>query len=150
MPDSNFTLTPIGYVRNSVEQPLPTGWDDVDSVIDVAPEHEAGLLALDGFSHLIVLSWLHLLPNDQRLVGQAHLMGRDDLPTLGTFATRSPRRPNPLGIAIVLLLGVEGTKVTVRGLDAVNGTPILDIKPYLPPYDAPGNVQMPSWVWGRS
>ncbi len=138
-------LTPIGFVHNSVETPRPDGWSNVESRIELLPEYAAGLLALDGFSHVTVVCWLHLVPPELRTAGQEPVApGR---PPAGTFATRSQRRPNPLGVAVVALVNVEGATLTVRGLDAIDGTPVLDLRPYLPPYDALPNARMPRWVW---
>ncbi len=73
-------------------------------------------------------------------------MGQPDLPLVGRFATRSPQRPNPIGIAAVELLHVRGSVLRVRGLDALDGTPVLDLKPYLPQRDALGNVRVSDWA----
>jgi tRNA-Thr(GGU) m(6)t(6)A37 methyltransferase TsaA len=72
--------------------------------------------------------------------------GREDMQAVGVFAQRTKYRPNPLGITAVQLLGIEGNIVKVRGLDALDGTPVLDIKPYMPPFDRMENVKMPEWV----
>ncbi len=141
-------LLPIGWVRNSVTDPRPSGWETVESELHVLPEFAQGLKGLEEFSHIIVFFWLHLVPQELRAAGQLHPGERGDLPLVGTFATRSQLRPNPLGMAVAPLLGVQGTVLRVRGLDAIDGTPLLDLKPYLPPYDAHQQVRMPSWVWG--
>ncbi len=138
-------LHPIGYVHNGVQTPRPDGWAAIGSRIELLAEYAPGLLALDGFSHVTVVCWLHLVPPDLRTVTQDPVApGR---PPAGTFATRSQRRPNPLGVSVVHLVKVAGATVTVRGLDAIDGTPVLDLRPYLPPFDAPANARMPRWVW---
>jgi tRNA-Thr(GGU) m(6)t(6)A37 methyltransferase TsaA len=99
----------------------------------LAPEFRAGLASLEGFSHLILLYWL----NQARSRGQDLVFTPpfDDTPR-GIFATRAPHRPNPIGLSVVRLLGIEDGVLRVNYLDCVNGTPLLDIKPYLPRTDA--------------
>jgi len=95
-------------------------------VLDVLPELEAGLTDVEGFSHLIVV-WVFDRAQGYELMATPPT---DDRPH-GVFATRSPRRPNPIGLTVVELLGREGPRLRVRGLDMLDGTPILDLKPYL-------------------
>ena len=141
-------VRPIGWVRNGVKEPRPGGWETVESDLELDPEMAPALQGLDGFSHIIVLFWMHGVPQELRGPGQLHPGNRQDLPLVGAFATRTQLRPNPIGMAVVPLLSVNGARLRVRGLDAIDGTPVLDIKPYLPPYDAPEDVRMPPWVWG--
>lgn len=143
-----ITLRPIGWVRNRVQEPRPEGWGSVESVIELEPEMAPALAGLDGFSHIIMLFWMHQIPEELRIAGRHHPGNRQDLPLVGDFATRTQLRPNPIGLAIVPLLQVDGPRLHVRGLDAIDGTPIIDIKPYLPPYDSPKDPRVPSWVWG--
>jgi tRNA-Thr(GGU) m(6)t(6)A37 methyltransferase TsaA len=103
--------------------------------------------ALDGigdFSHLFVLFWLHKIPNEQRKTLKVHPRGRRDLPLLGIFATRTKLRPNPVGLTLVELVKVEGNVLTVRGLDAFDGTPVLDIKPF-DSWDTAKDARVPRW-----
>jgi tRNA-Thr(GGU) m(6)t(6)A37 methyltransferase TsaA len=95
-------------------------------MLDILPEFGAGLQDVEGFSHLYVL-WVFDRTQGCDLVSAPPC----DTRTHGVFATRSPRRPNPIGLTVVRLLGREGNRLRVRGLDMLNGTPILDIKPYL-------------------
>ena len=141
-------VRPIGWVRNGVKAPRPGGWEAVESDLELDPEVAPALQGLDGFSHVIVLFWMHGVPQELRGPGQLHPGNRQDLPLVGAFATRTQLRPNPIGMAVVPLLSVNGARLRVRGLDAIDGTPVLDIKPYLPPYDAPKDVRLPPWVWG--
>ena len=99
---------------------------DLEGTLDVLPEFEAGLTDIDGFSHLIVL-WVFHQVDGFELIGTPPSDNRPH----GVFATRSPRRPNPIGLTVVELLGREGLALHVRGIDMLDGTPILDIKPYL-------------------
>jgi len=102
---------------------------------------------LDGvneFSHVFVLFWLHGVSEEQRKTLKVHPRGRRDLPLLGVFATRTMLRPNPVGLTLVELVKVEGNVLTVRGLDAFDGTPVLDIKPF-DSWDTVENVRVPDW-----
>ena len=105
------------------------------------------LEALDGvedFSHLFVLFWLHEMSNQDRTIMKVHPRGRADMPLLGLFATRTPRRPNPIGLTRVKLLKKEGNVLIVQGLDAYNGTPVLDIKPF-DRWDTTENFKVADW-----
>jgi len=99
---------------------------EAEGVLEILPEFEAGLTDIEGFSHLFVI-WAFDRSEGYNLVGTPP---SDDRPH-GVFATRSPRRPNPIGLTVVELLGREGRILRVRGIDMLDGTPILDIKPYL-------------------
>ena len=99
---------------------------DVEGTLDILPQFEAGLTDIDGFSHLIVL-WLFDRAQGFELLGTPPSDNRAH----GVFATRSPRRPNPIGLTIVELLSRQGRSLRVRGVDMLDGTPLLDIKPYL-------------------
>lgn len=126
-----ITLRPIGIVRSPYTDgaQIPKGpgaQHDAEGVLELLPEFEPGLMDIEGFSHLFVL-WIFDRSTDYDLV--AHPPA-DDRPH-GVFATRSPRRPNPLGLTVVRLLRREGTRLLVRGLDMLEGTPIVDLKPYL-------------------
>lgn len=140
------TLQPIGVVRNGVRAPRPDGWAAVESRLELAPAYAAGLRGLDGFSHVMVVCWLHLVPDALRTV--AVEPPAPGLPAVGVFAARTQRRPNPLGLTVAAVVKVEEGALTVRGLDAVDGTPVLDLRPYLPPYDSVPDARMPAWVWG--
>jgi tRNA-Thr(GGU) m(6)t(6)A37 methyltransferase TsaA len=127
----SITLTPIGTVRSPYTDTadIPKGLDaqhDVDGVLEIRPELEEGLKDIEGFSHLYVI-WVFDRSRGADLV--AHPPS-DDRPH-GVFATRSPQRPNPIGLTVVQLLGRDGPRLRVRGVDMLDGTPIVDIKPYL-------------------
>lgn len=130
MPDT-FTMKPIGYVRSSYRSTaeVPKGLGakhEAEGVLEVLPELEAGLTDIEGFSHLIVV-WVFDRAEGFELVGTPPCDSRPH----GVFATRSPRRPNPIALTTVELVRREGRKLHVRGVDMLDGTPILDIKPYL-------------------
>ncbi len=126
-----FTSRPIGYVtspyKNTSEIPKGLGAKhEADGVLNILAEFEPGLTDIEGFSHLIVL-WEFDRSQGFELLGTPPSDHRPH----GVFATRSPRRPNPIGMTIVELLRREGSDLHVRGVDMLHGTPILDIKPYL-------------------
>jgi tRNA-Thr(GGU) m(6)t(6)A37 methyltransferase TsaA len=126
-----FTLKPIGFVRSPYSQTaaVPKGLGakhEAEGEIEILPEFEAGLQDIEGFSHLFVI-WVFDRSEAAVLVGPTPI---DGIPH-GVFATRSPFRPNPLGLTVVELLGRAGNRLRVRGVDMLEGTPVLDIKPYL-------------------
>jgi len=141
-----ITFEPIGYVRTPFKERPTQGWSEFISEIVLRDELAEGLEGLEEFSHIQVLFWLHRVRKEEKLSLKIHPMGRHDLPLVGLFATRSPTRPNPIGLTTVELLKREGDVLTVSGLDAEDGTPILDIKPYIPGYDGPQGAKVPSWI----
>jgi tRNA (adenine37-N6)-methyltransferase len=121
-----LTLTPIGYVRNDVEELLPpAAIKAVESRIVIYPEFGDGLEGLEGGQRLLVLFHFNRLSGYEL---RQHPHNDPQLPKRGVFALHSPRRPNPIGVTEVDLLRREGNELVVRGLDAVNGTPVLDLK----------------------
>ena len=131
-----FTPQPIGFVSspytNTSEIPKGLGAKhDVDGVLKILPEFEPGLTDIEGFSHLIVLWEFDRSPRVELRGDDLLASPPSDNRQHGVFATRSPRRPNPIGLTIVQLLRREGVELHVRGVDMLDGTPILDIKPYL-------------------
>jgi len=126
-----FTLQPIGFVQSPYKETsaIPKGLGakhEAEGVLTILPEFELGLTDIDGFSHLFVI-WAFDRSDGFELIGRTPSDNRPH----GVFATRSPRRPNPLGLTVVELLHRDGASLQVRGLDMLDGTPILDIKPYL-------------------
>lgn len=126
-----FSPRPIGFVRSPYTETkqIPKGFGakhDAEGILEISPEFEAGLKDIEGFSHLFVI-WVFDRSEGYELSGIPPI---DDRPH-GVFSTRSPRRPNPIGLTVVELLGRDGPRLQVRGLDMLNGTPILDLKPYL-------------------
>jgi len=141
-----MSLKAIGIVRNEVKQPLRHGWGEIVSDIVLNSNLTEALDGLDEFSHLIVLYWMHQLPAGKQLSLKVHPMGKLELPLVGRFATRSPNRPNPVGQATVRLLERRGNILKVKGLDAIDGTPVIDIKPYIPGYDSATDAKAPPWI----
>jgi tRNA-Thr(GGU) m(6)t(6)A37 methyltransferase TsaA len=126
---------PIGYIYTPFEEvkgmPIqPTGAAGVTGRIEVDPQFMSGIKDLEGFSHLFLLYHLHLV-KDFKLMVKPFL----DTQERGIFATRSPVRPNAIGLSVLKLKGIEGTTVWVENVDILNGTPVLDIKPYVPDFD---------------
>ncbi len=126
-----FSPEPIGHIRSPYHntQQVPKGLGaqhEAEGILDILPQYEAGLTDIEGFSHLIVL-WVFDRAGGFELLGTPPSDNRSH----GVFATRSPRRPNPIGLTVVELIRREGSRLHVRGVDMLDGTPILDLKPYL-------------------
>jgi tRNA-Thr(GGU) m(6)t(6)A37 methyltransferase TsaA len=137
-----MNLQPIGIIhspyKNRKECP-PQGREEI-CWIEVSEQYAEGLKDIDGFSHLILICWLHLDKDFSLLVKTPW-----DSEPHGVFATRSPNRPNALGFSVVELIERDGNKLKVKGLDVLEGTRLIDIKPYLPEIDAKANVKV-GWV----
>lgn len=138
-PPERVTLEAIGFVRNDVAKPRPHGWERIESHIELLPAHAERLHGLDEYSHVVAVFYLDLAADAPEKPATLPVEGVE----MGILATRSQLRPNHLGVAAVPLLGVEGTVLRVRGLDAIDGTPVLDLKPYLPHYDAHPDATIP-------
>jgi tRNA-Thr(GGU) m(6)t(6)A37 methyltransferase TsaA len=137
-------FAPIGFVHNAMHQAhRDTPWDTIVSEIEIEPRWREMLVGIADFSHLWVVFYLDrvTLPDSPF----AHPCGSPDV-TVGRFATRTPSRPNPIGIRAVELLDVCAGRLRVRGLDALDGTPVLDLKPYIERGDAILNTRAPAWV----
>jgi tRNA-Thr(GGU) m(6)t(6)A37 methyltransferase TsaA len=139
-------LRPIGYVSTSVKKEIDEEWGEIISEIMIDRCYEKGLIGLDNFSHIIVIFFMHKANFDINSHLTRKPQDRQDMPFLGIFAQRAKHRPNPIGISSVKLLSVKENIVRVQGLDAIDETPIIDIKPYFPIYDSMVNVKTPSWV----
>ncbi|MBO8182540.1 MAG: tRNA (N6-threonylcarbamoyladenosine(37)-N6)-methyltransferase TrmO [Archaeoglobus sp.] len=136
-----IVLRPIGIIRSPFKKPKgtpiqPPAAKGVRGTVEIFPEYGEGLRDLDGFSHIILLYYFHLSGKPSLLVKPF----MDD-EKHGVFATRAPSRPNPIGLSVVRLLSIEGNKLYVEDLDVVDGTPLLDIKPYVPEFDARKDVR---------
>jgi|SRR3989344_5292618 len=136
-------LQSIGSAKNS-EQEHFGNWRDVVTDIIIDKKYQDALQGLDEYSHLIIIYWMHEVKTcDIRHVPQGKV---GEIPEVGIFACRCPQRPNPIGVTTVKLLLVRGNVITVKGLDVIAGTPILDVKPYTPQYDAALDPKVPDWV----
>ena len=139
---------PIGIIHSPFHEPKgmpiqPSAAQDVEGTIKVFPEYQLGLQDIDGFSHIILLYHFHLAKSGPLL--RKPFM---DTKNRGIFAIRGPSRPNPIGISIVKLLKVEKGQLHIRDVDIVDGTPLLDIKPYVPAFDARPVTRI-GWLKGR-
>lgn len=114
-----YTITPVGIVHKISAE---------ESAIEVFEEHSAGLLRIEACEKLQILFWMHKLSEDELKMMQAHPMKDYDKPKRGVFALRSPMRPNPMGITVVDFVKKDGNRLHVKGLDALDGSPVIDIK----------------------
>ena len=142
---SSITLKAIGVVRSEIKQPIKRDCEKVISDIVVNDDLTEALDGLEESSHIVVLYWMHQ-PISGEVPLKIHPRGKQELPLLGLFATRTPNRPNRIGIATVRLLARQGNILRVEGLDAIDGTPVIDIKPYIPEYDSVTDTKVPPWI----
>ncbi|MHA1973474.1 MAG: tRNA (N6-threonylcarbamoyladenosine(37)-N6)-methyltransferase TrmO [Candidatus Hodarchaeales archaeon] len=135
-----YTLKTIGYIRKIEDRHL----------LEILPEYKEGLFRLEMVSHIFVLWWIHKL--DRPEVRKTYITvprvrnAQTEPETMGTFATRSPRRPNPIGLTLVKITKISENKIFVDEIDAYDGTPVIDIKPYLPNGDrVESEIRLPPW-----
>jgi len=141
-----ITLKVIGRVQNSVFRKKREGWEKVISKIRIHPKYEEGLEGIEGYSHLFILFWLSRVPPLMRgRMMKIHPRSRPDLPLVGIFSTRTQYRPNPIGLTLVRLLERKENVLKVQGLDALDGTPVIDIKPISPHAEFPRKTRVPEW-----
>lgn len=143
--DSNGTiqLVPIGIAKNAVKKPTLSGWKDLITEILLDKRYTKGLDSIEGYSHVIIVYWMG---QEKECHLKHHPQGRTDVPYGGIFACRCPQRPNRIAISTVRLLSRKKNSINVSGLDILDGTPILDIKPYTPVYDLVKKARVPAWV----
>lgn len=156
-------LRPVGVVRNRIKEPslvAESGDLELRAKVEKEAREErrviselvidsnlAGILdGIESFSHLLVLFWAHRVPPEGRSLIRAHPMGRKDFPLVGIFATASPARPNPICVATVRLLERRANVLRVEGLDAIDGSPLVDIKPYVPCFYAATDANVADWM----
>ncbi len=137
---------PIAWVYNDVPGPRYHDWDDVVSDIILDEELAPALDGIEEYSHIMVLFYIAGVTRKQRGVLRLHPRNRQDAPLVGVFATRTQMRPNPIGVTIVRLIERKGNHLRVSGLDAYNGTPILDIKGFAPDADEAADARIPAWL----
>lgn len=150
-------LNPIGIVRSEYAEPAYIEWKKTTAQIVLQERLLGSLHALEDYSHIMVVFWMHeVCMTKERHVPQGKY---DAVPEVGMFACRCPHRPNPIACTTVPLLGIEGNVLNVQGLDAIDGTPVIDIKPYTPQYDficetntevrrmICENVRLPEWIF---
>ena len=164
--DQNYTIHPVGYVRSKVTDPslvadqqdLHLSSDDTKlkrqaveikglvAQIILNPDLDGIMDGLEDFSHAVILYWPHLVQESSRKITKVHPMGRKDLGKVGVFSSCSPARPNPILVTVVEIVAIQENILSVRGLEAVDGSPIIDIKPYNRHYLQVENVQMAGWM----
>lgn len=136
-------LKPIGFVKNKIKKPRFGGFAKEVSEIILEKEFSEALSGIEDYSHIIIVYFMDKVKD---YVIKHRPQGNPNVPIVGIFACRCPQRPNPIGITTVELLEHKGNKIKVKGLDILNGTPILDIKPYWPQYDKVEDEKIPDWV----
>ena len=139
-------LEPIGYVATKAVGREVRDRSKISEIV-LHPDLVEALEGIEDFSHIFIIFWMHEIVDKDRRVTKVHPRGRRDLPLIGIFGTRTPLRRNPIGLTLVELLEVRDNILVVRGLDAFNNTPVLDIKPY-DPWDAAEDAKVPEW-WTR-
>lgn len=160
---SDYIIRPIGIVKSKADKEvlkysnkdikldfdaaLSQGTDLKKSEIIINKEYLDCLDGIEDFSHIIILFWTHKVPNSARQIKKVHPAGLKQMPIKGIFATRSPVRPNPICKTTVKLIERKGTTLIVEGLDAIDNTPVVDIKPHMPFYDSPLNVKLADWMY---
>jgi tRNA-Thr(GGU) m(6)t(6)A37 methyltransferase TsaA len=142
-----FPVAAIGRVASPRSEPIDDDWGTVESTISLDPVYDAASLrGLAEFSHVEVVYLFHLVDPESVTTAARRPRGNPGWPEVGIFAQRGKGRPNRIGISTCELVGVDGTRVRVRGLDAVDGTPVLDIKPYMREFGPRGDVRQPRWA----
>lgn len=138
-------LSEIGFVKNNVENKKDTAWGEDVSQIVLNEQFSGGLKGLEDFSHVTIVYYLDEAAFDIEKHIQRRPQNRDDMPLVGIFSQRGKDRPNQIGMTSVKIVSVDDDILTVSGLDAIDGTPVLDIKPYYPVYDR-RDAAVPEWV----
>ena len=136
-------LKSIGFVKNRVKNPRFGNFTKEISEVIIEKKFEKALKGIDGYSHLIIVYWMDRVKD---YVIEHRPQGNPKVPIVGIFACRCPQRPNPIGITTVKLISHRKNKIKVKGLDVLNGTLIIDIKPYWPQYDKVIKEKIPSWI----
>lgn len=148
LPEVPQNVLPIGVVRSGESDPARQDWRGMRSRIELRPDLETALLGLAEYSHVIVLGWLHEIPRELRERRQAYPSGDPRLPLQGALALRGGARPNPISFTVCRLRGVAGATLELEGLDLIDGTPVLDVKPYIAFYDSEPKASLPKWARG--
>jgi len=145
---NTIQMKPIGTVRAARAEPIDDNWDSVESRIELDPAQFApdATASLGDFSHIEVVYHFDRVPDDEVQKGARHPRGRKDWPMVGIFAQRGKGRPNRIGVCVCRLLSVDGLTLRLRGLDAIDGTPVLDIKPVMKGFLPRGDVREPAWA----
>jgi tRNA (adenine37-N6)-methyltransferase len=163
---AEITLKPVGIIRSGIKEPVlrsdsegitlkeklinvKAERDKIRTMISeivIDPAYEEALEGIKEYSHILVLFWAHKVPEESRKLTKVHPMGLKEIPKKGIFATCSPARPNPVLVTAVKLLERNGNILKVQGLEAIDGTPVIDIKPYVQGYHCAENPKSPEWM----
>jgi len=142
-----FSVAALGRVASSRSAPVDDDWDAVESAIELDASFDPSTLrGLGEFSHIEVVYLFHLVDPAAVTTDARRPRGNAEWPEVGIFAQRGKGRPNRIGVSTCRLLGVDGTRLLVSGLDAIDGTPVLDIKPYMREFGPRGEVRQPRWA----
>jgi len=142
-----FSVAAIGRVASSRSEPVDDDWDAVESAIELDASFDpSALRGLGEFSHIEVVYLFHLVDPAAVTTDARRPRGNAEWPEVGIFAQRGKGRPNRIGVSTCRLLGVDGTRLLVSGLDAIDGTPVLDIKPYMREFGPRGEVRQSRWA----
>lgn len=141
-----FTIKPVAYVKNSRKEIEDDHWGSIVSEIELVEEiSELALSGISDFSHLEIIFYFDKVSDDKIQYNARHPRNNESYPKVGIFSQRGKNRPNKLGLTSVELLSHSEQTITVRGLDAINGTPIIDIKPIMKEFLPKGEVKQPKW-----
>jgi tRNA (adenine37-N6)-methyltransferase len=145
--NNSISMVPIGIVHSTVAKPIDDVWGELISRIDLDTARFAAesLAGLDEFSHVEIVFAFHQVSESEIESTARHPRGREDWPKVGIFAQRGKNRPNRIGVTVCKVVSVSGLNLEVEGLDAIDGTPVLDIKPYLSGFAPRGEVREPEW-----
>lgn len=141
--NGTITFKPLGRAKNKIRKTMLPGWKNVVTELVVNKKYAGGLAGLEDYSHVAVVYWMG---KEKECHLKHHPQGRKDVPFVGIFACRCPQRPNRIAVSTVKLLSRQGNSLKVKGLDIIDGTAILDIKPYTPQYDKVVKARVPRWV----
>ena len=142
-----YVVEPIGHVHSERSDPIDDDWDSVRSWIDLDAERftDEALTGLIDFSHAEIIFLFDKVPDNKIETGARYPRGRTDWPRVGIFSQRGKNRPNRIGVTVCRVVAVEGKRLTVSGLDAIDGTPVLDIKPVMSGFAPRGDFREPDW-----
>ena len=140
---NEINLKPIGFVKNNIKEPRFGNFADEISEIIVDEKFTEALKGIDDYSHVIIVYWMDKVKEH---VTTHRPQGNPNVPVVGIFACRCPGRPNPVAITTVKLIEHKGNRIKVKGLDILDGTPVIDIKPYWSQYDKVEDGRIPDWV----
>jgi tRNA (adenine37-N6)-methyltransferase len=142
-----ISLDPVGVVVGGRNEPIDDDWGRVEAILRLDAERFSAeaVAGLDAFSHLCVVFQFHLVDEADVVLGARHPRGNPEWPKVGMFAQRAKMRPNRIGVSTCALVDVDGLDLHVRGLDAIDGTPVLDVKPFIREFEPTGTHQ-PDWA----